>query len=614
MHRPGLFVLAAALLAGCSKPPVSQSSAPKGQQAAAADPWDTLARKVKQRDADAATLKTALAQVGNDLAARPDLKPPPALSEADRAALLKVVPLSTQEAGEISSAGYSGLDAAYLADALYLHDAARSLDREGPPPADLARNGFDWACRQVYLQPWVNEQSQFVPAVPPTAALRRGWGSGLERAYVFLALLQQLGLDGCLVGPPDAADKTTGAGPQVPGPRGPDGNPAGTVPRGPFWAVGVLAGKDVLLFDPWAGRPVGGPGGQGVATLAQAKADPALLKDAGGGLTPDQAKGATVFLAAPVSGMSPRMAVLEERLKAEVGVRLAAPPAALQARFAEAAGGPPRFWHPPTEPFAYGRVLATFTPVEDGGADPSPAGNRLKDQYQRAALPRSVFRLPPGLTAPPAVERLVGRGAGRYLAAFVTPLRGQPAPRERIQRGQFQDANRYLIDQQDAFVRGLERLRDSDRADPLEAARWAETVNELYANLRRAQYPDPLKDREPRPESDPGVIEARRALEEFGKATAAVEQRLIDRAVAPAGQAEAAYLLALSKHEEAGRKRARAARGGTDADRDAARAAWAEAANAWDGFLAQPAARTLPARYDHAAALAAEAAGMLGKK
>ncbi|MBX9584300.1 MAG: hypothetical protein K2X87_28710, partial [Gemmataceae bacterium] len=575
MHRPGLLCLALAvsLTAGCAKPPVSQSGPGKGQAGGpAADPWEAVARRFK-KETDPAAVKTALGQLGNDLAARPELPQLPGLPPDRRDELVKLVPLSEAEVAEVTPAVYSGLDAAYVADAFYLLDAARSLDPGGLPPAELARLGFDWVCRQVYPYPWENESNIFVPAVPPTAVLRRGSGTGLERAYVFLALLQQMGLDGCLVGPPEAAGQP--AGPRGYRLRAADGSAGLTVPRGPFWAVGVRAGSDVLLFDPWAGRPVPGPGGAGVATLAQAKADPNLLKDAAGGPTPDQVKGAAVFLAAPVSGLSPRMAVLEEKLKAEVGVRLATDPATLRARFADAAGGPPRFWHPADDTFAYGRVMAAFTPVEEGGTDPSPPRVRLRDQYLRSMLPPSVMALPAGLEAPPAMDRLSMAVRGAYAVAFLSPPGGQPGPRERIQRGQFQDANRFLTEKQDAFGRGLERLREADRG---EAGKWVETVNELYAALRRARFPDPLKDREPRPDTDPAVADARRALDEFWQATTPVVIQMVDRAVAAPGQAEAAYLLALSKHEEAERKHARAARAGSDDARAAARAAWAEAA------------------------------------
>ena len=603
MPRLGLWRFALPLtlaggVVGCSKPPVSMSGTGKERAGAAADPWEPVAR-LARKEPTPAVARTALSQLTNDLAARPESRPP-ATAPDDLAKLTRLVPLAQNEAAEVAPAGYTGLDAVHLADALYLQAAARSLDPGGLPPPELARLAFDWVCRQVYLQPWGATAETFV-AVPPTAALRRGWGVGLERAYVFLALLQQLGLDGCLVGPPDAAEQPARSGPVVAG-----------APRGPFWAAGVLVGNDILLFDPWAARPVPGPGGKGVATLAQVRADPALAKDVAGGTAGDAAK-AAVALAVPVSALSRRMAVLEEKLKTDVGVRLADDPAALQGRFAGPAGGPPRFWHPPGDPFSYGRVAATFTPAAEGGADLSPDPNRgIRSMYTLSLFPQSVLALPAGLEGEPA-ERLRQQSVVEYGVAFVAPPGGELGPRERIQRGHFQDANRYLTLQLDTFGRGLDRLREAERADPDEVRRWVGQANEMYADLRRARFPDRLRDRDPRPDSDPDVARAKQAVDDFWRQSSAAVRNVLDRGVAGLGQSEAAFLLALSKHEEAERKGARSGRGG-EAGRDAARAAWAEAAHAWDGFLDRPAARQLPARLDHAKGLAARAAELAGQK
>ena len=74
----------------------------------------------------------------------------------------------------------------------------------GLSPEQQADLAFAWVCRQVYLNPWlINPGDRILAAaLPPAYVLRRGSGSALERMYVFLALLQQMGLDGCLIGPP----------------------------------------------------------------------------------------------------------------------------------------------------------------------------------------------------------------------------------------------------------------------------------------------------------------------------------------------------------------------------------------------------------------------------
>src|SRR5262249_51798638 len=130
----------------------------------------------------------------------------PAFTPESLAAVAALVPLSPADREELSGAAFSLHAPAYVADCFYLRDPAKSLGLTGLPSEKQADYGFAWVCRQVYLHPWVRTHGpqQLEPtALPPTAVLRRGFGSGLERMYVFLALLQQLGLDACLVGPPD---------------------------------------------------------------------------------------------------------------------------------------------------------------------------------------------------------------------------------------------------------------------------------------------------------------------------------------------------------------------------------------------------------------------------
>jgi hypothetical protein len=98
---------------------------------------------------------------------------------------------------------------------LFLRDVAESLRLQGLPPLperagerwkdkrdrDLWRRqaevAFDWVVRQLLLRADRDEG-----LVPPEYALRAGTGTAEERALLFLALLRQLDLDGCMVGIP----------------------------------------------------------------------------------------------------------------------------------------------------------------------------------------------------------------------------------------------------------------------------------------------------------------------------------------------------------------------------------------------------------------------------
>jgi hypothetical protein len=320
-----------------------------------------------RKENDAAGCRRILSKLNNDLALKPDAPQPAGLTPEAEQTLRELLRLRDDEVKEVRPASFTGLDPVYLAECLYLRDAARSLDVGGLPPSRQAELAFAWVCRQVVLQPWVSADAGrpvVMPPVPPTAVLRRGSGSGLERAYVFLALLQQLDLDGALVGPPEAADRDWTYRPDRS-----DG-----LPRGPFWAVGVRAGADVLLFDPWRGEPVPGPSGQGVGTLAQVKPNPDQLKawreDKSNPwkVSIDEVKASVPFLAVPLSAVAPRMKRLEEELRSDLPVRLAADPVAQRQRFETQAKLPGlKFWNPPAEEFSYTRVLGSFTPTEEGG-------------------------------------------------------------------------------------------------------------------------------------------------------------------------------------------------------------------------------------------------------
>src|SRR5262249_40598123 len=127
---------------------------------------------------------------------------------------------------------------------------------------DRARLAFAWAVRQVRLWPPAErDAARLLPhgdravVVPPHLVLRRGWGSAAERALVFLGLLHQLGIDGCLGCLPGARE----------GPASP-------------WACGARAGDGLLLFDPCLGLPLPGRKPGEVATLAEVRAHPELLK------------------------------------------------------------------------------------------------------------------------------------------------------------------------------------------------------------------------------------------------------------------------------------------------------------------------------------------------
>jgi len=613
LHWAGLTSVAAlslcvAFLAGCKKQPPLTPADPRRLGQVPGKPWESAGKRLKA-DTDLAACKAALNGLNSELSNVADTPKPASLSPEAEAALTALVSLNAADRDEIRPSTFSAYDSAYLAECLYLRDAARSLlDLSSPTarPKDSADDpvaradlAFAWVCRQVYLNPWLipvpgDPRRTMATILPPMSVLRRGYGSGLERMYVFLALLQQMDLDGCLIGPPGAKDVPAG---DVA--KSEDGKTVLTgTPRGPFWAVGVRIGADVRLYDPWRGTAF-------PATLNQLKANPdahkAWFEDKANvsGITAANVKQATVYLAVPVNALAPRMLALEDQLKADIGVNVSLNAAKLQADFPDPK---PAFWNPPNDQFAYGRTARMFLPVDQGGTDPAERGpSRLFEANMRAQVPPGVLQVPDKLwEIPEAVERLRLEVAGTYALAFFEP----PMPRERLQRGQFQAAASDLVLKQDRFAAGLARLRNS--GDNLkELSEWIVQARNLYTRMGLA-----LADRDPEAKQAAAF-----AVENHWRTNGAIVQAVVDRASSEVGLAEATMLLALCKHEQAERAQSRLERAPGDGPRQSAVAAWEVALGQWRTYAEIAAAHAgFPGRAAHITALTERAEKLAKQK
>lgn len=169
-------------------------------------------------------------------------------------------------------------DVDYLREATWLHFVAQrlagkpaSLDKDLaklPRDAQLAARIFDWTMLNVALDlpswsrngnPWVVPEIAVEMLHSPYVTLYTGRGTALARAWVFLELARQAGLQGVLL-----AVTTTGDGKALEEPRP--------------WLPAILVDGEWYLFDPQLGIPIPGPNGRGIATLKQAIADPQLLR------------------------------------------------------------------------------------------------------------------------------------------------------------------------------------------------------------------------------------------------------------------------------------------------------------------------------------------------
>lgn len=235
---------------------------------------------------------------------------------------------------ELGSTKFPRHDGAILQQAVWLRDVARWARGEKVDELSRAVRLFDWTVRNIQLDPMPDPSDEPGNATPlgrfPWETLLLGHGGVLERAWVYIELLRQEGIDAAMLALPalEASDSE--------------------VPRA--WTIGVLIGGEVYLFDPVLGLPIPGPDGMTLdddgrpqlrpTTLAEAAADPAILHRLDlDEATPypassnDLKKVIAMVVAAPTA-LSQRMKMVESQLVGEQKLVLTVDAAAQGERFA----------------------------------------------------------------------------------------------------------------------------------------------------------------------------------------------------------------------------------------------------------------------------------------
>jgi tetratricopeptide (TPR) repeat protein len=270
-------------------------------------------------------------------------------------------------------------DLAYMQQTQWLSDVAKRV-RQEPPPADLrpwlkeiekspglpeaeqlaaAERLFDWTIRNLQLDelpplpkgPVATAGEETNPITPamlgevgpgyahlPIQLLVEGHGDAHERARVFILLCRQVGVNAVILA---RIDETVSSAPQP-------------------WVAAVLAGSELYLFDPQLGLPIPGPGGQGIATLAEALADPKVLRqlDVPGGpaypFAPADLKNIVALIEAQPESLARRFELLEQALPSSRRMVLATHPSQLEPRLRKSKGiGSVSLWRVPLEALQY---------------------------------------------------------------------------------------------------------------------------------------------------------------------------------------------------------------------------------------------------------------------
>jgi len=389
---------------------------------------------------------------------KPDVVARIRLSDKDREFLQKEVHLNKSELSEVEATTFRPADAFYLDECYLLRDVAHHLEVTGSEPLEQARVDFAWVMRNVLLHQACDNW------MPPAFSVRRGWGGALERSLVFLALLRQSQVEGCLIVVPE------------------------TEPLQFLVAVHDSKSKSLRLFDPRLERPVLGKDGKSIATLQEAIETPDLLKPSM--ITPEQTKKLEAWMVCPLYALAPRMLELQKGLRAQDFITLYMAPEYVRSELAKVTTLPIKVWNPidtspdtakgpERPPNSPTRCLRLFLPKSEGGLDETNrirAYEETRNSYQGMLNQYAQIRLAPQLVPMPAYQLLIGISRdllGKYdIQTRELYLRGKYEPmrrrQERVQDFANNDANANLI--QDAEFQ-------KERAD------WQKNINSVFAEV-----------------------------------------------------------------------------------------------------------------------------------
>jgi hypothetical protein len=564
--------------------------------------------EVLRSGADLDAWRNYVQQMNRYLAGHPAAQPR-SLSKEEHELLTNQCGLNQSELAELASATFTPLDAHYLELVYVLRDTARSLKLDAMTPLERARQGFAWVVREVRLQEGDNV------LLPPLPVLRRGWGTSQERALIFLALLDQLGIDGCMIG-----------------------LPAGMSAQNPLrdWVPGALIEKDIYLFDTRLGLPLPGPVGKGIATLAQARAGLDLRQLLKGeekypyDVGPEDARHAEIQVAFSLPSLAPRMEFLQNFLADNEKINFWVDPVRRLKHFQEVAGTV-QVWNSPAGANNPLRVLRAYLPPEEGGVAQVPLRDLVRQQvvpWQDYPKQLATLAGEPGqrlrmlFAAPFLYINLETRMPEEFLVVWLPGISEEsadkpgtrrpaenllrsPLPRDLMLHGRISDAVALLV----AIQGELERQRARHINDKLEEAvrTWSKNAIQAYADLIRAEQ-EPGK---------PRAAQAKARVDQLWGRDSAPVMALLQTSAAEPMLERVVYLLALCKHEQAqglqvqcdqDNRRNKTVTSSADQARTEA---WKSAANWWGTYLNEHAAAPFApaARLQRAQALQA-----LGKR
>lgn len=258
---------------------------------------------------------------------QPDWKPDPLVATLPEP--LAAMPV-VQELGKLEfTLGTPNIDGGALQEAVWLREVSQWARGDKPGDLDRAMALFDWTVRNIQLDLTVPPAGSDIQRImqKPGETLLLGIGTPTDRAWIFILLCRQVGLDAALLAIPDAEQRDV---------------------LRPKW-VGVLCDGEVYLFEPTLGIPIPGPDGWKLdadgqlairpATLSQVAADDSILRQLDSDAehrypaTAELVQQTVAMIEASPSYLTQRMKLVESRLAGEHRLVLTTSPSAQADRF-----------------------------------------------------------------------------------------------------------------------------------------------------------------------------------------------------------------------------------------------------------------------------------------
>jgi hypothetical protein len=252
---------------------------------------------------------------------------------------------------------FTTADGFELQQAIWMRDLSAWVCEDVHDPVEQGTKLFDWIVRNIQLRQTPDDGYGSIPK-QPWEALFFGRGIAVERAWVFALAAKQLALDAVILAVPLKDD------------------PEKLVP----WAIGLVDGKELYLFEPALGLPI--PAKNGIsfennqlivkpATLSEVLANPTILesldinKTLRYPFTIEQIKQSVAMIPTSAASLSARFALIESRMTGDQRVVLTAHPSAFAKELQEVKGLAPdriRLW---PRPFVVDEKRAKLGPKEE---------------------------------------------------------------------------------------------------------------------------------------------------------------------------------------------------------------------------------------------------------